>query len=115
MNKITTPYAVYHKDANVWYALHTADRGHTLENFYEYIEKCKKREQFEKELELARKNKHHVIPKHAGGAGLPNNRKLMNIEDHNALHYYDDKVPDDMVLKDEEYYQWMYEYFSKER
>lgn len=59
-------------------------------------------------------NKHHVIFKKNNGAGIPNNRKLMRVEDHNSLHWHDDHVDDKIVFKDEEYYQYMYEWFNKQ-
>lgn len=60
-------------------------------------------------------NKHHIIPKHAGGVDIPNNRKLMFIENHDELHYYDNRVPADIIKKDKEYYVWMYEFFNRSR
>ena len=37
-------------------------------------------------------NKHHVVPKHAGGAGLPYNKMELPINVHKKVHKLDDMV-----------------------
>lgn len=55
-------------------------------------------------MEDKKTNKHHVIPKHSGGAGLSYNRMELDIDIHKKVHYLDDKVDEELVKKDEYYY-----------